>query len=62
MQPHWPRQTQTTKNHLLSRNCKTLMYKIEQYLILMLPILLSMIIYHLRDTLLLLTTYHFKAT
>ena len=53
MQPHCPRQTKTTKDHLISRNCKTYMYEINQYLVLILPILLSsMIIYHLRDTLL----------
>ena len=53
MQPHCPRQTQTTKDHLISRNCKTYTYKIKQYLILMLPILSSStIIYRLRDTLL----------
>ena len=42
-----------SKNHLISQNCKTYIHKIKQYLILMLPILSSsMIIYHLRDTLL----------
>ena len=56
MEPHCPRQIQTTKDQLISRNYKTYIYihKIEpQYLMLMLPITLpSMIIYHLRDTLL----------
>ena len=54
MQPQCPRQTQTTKDRLMSRNCKTNVIKYNNRL----PntnvaiLLSSMIIYHLRDTLL----------